>query len=131
MFRLVKVLNGNNQCDVIKLNFAQSTVIDMGCALICSSGNATSATSATSIPEFISLSSNKDASCKKIDAIVVTTDMVFKVEYTGSISPTIGMSVGLSTLKSKMDAVTYNSSGKGTIIGMEDDKKLVYVRFQK
>lgn len=131
MFRLVKVLNGNNQCDVTKLKFAQNTVIEKGCALTCNAGNAVTATSATSIPEFISLTGNTDTPCKKIDAIIVTTDMVFKVEYTGSMTPNMGMSVGLSTLNSKMDAVTYNSNGKGTIIGLDDDKKLVYVRFHK
>ena len=46
-------------------------------------------------------------------------------------APYVGMSVGLATRVSKMDAVTYNTNGKGTVIGISDDAKLVYVRFRK
>ena len=57
--------------------------------------------------------------------------MVFKVEYTGTTVPYVGMAVSLSTGKYKMDSVTNNSSGKGVILALEDDKKLVHVRFRK
>lgn len=130
MFRLVKVLNANNQYDVAKLKFNSSAVIGRGCALTCTNGLANSPTS-TVTPEYISLSPNDDPACKTVDAIIITAEMIFKVEYTGTVAPYIGMNVGISTHKSKMDAVTYNSSGKGTIVGVEDNGKYVYVRFRK
>ena len=130
MFRLVKVINGNNQFEAVKLGFADSASFGPGCALICSGGVLSSA-NGTSLPEYISLSGNDEEGKSKVDAMIVTEDMVFKVEYTGSNTPTQGMSVGLSTYKHKMDAVTYNSSGKGIIVGVDDDKKSVYVRFRK
>ena len=130
MFRLVKVLNANNQCTVAKLKFNSNAIIGPGCALSCSSGLLLSAVN-TTMPDYISLTSNEDPSCKTVDAMFVTEDMVFKVEYTGSTTPYTGMSVGLSTNKYKMDSVTNNTSGKGTILEVEDDKKFVYVRFRK
>ena len=130
MFRLVKVLNSNNQCEVAKLKFNASANITPGCALSCSSGSLTHSAN-TSMPDYISLSSNNDPSIKTIDAMFVTEDMVFKVEYVGNTEPYVGMGVGLATKKNKTDSVTYNSSGKGVILGVDDDKKLVYVRFRK
>lgn len=130
MFRLVKVLNGNNQCEISKLDYSASDTIGPGCALICASGVATIASS-TVMPDYISLTGNIDEARKKIDAMLVTEDMIFKVEYTGSTVPLIGMSVGISTSKNKMDSVTYNSSGKGRIVEIDDDQKMVYVKFRK
>ena len=130
MFRLVKVLNGHIQCEVTKLNHAASTVIEKGCPLICSAGNAT-APSATGVPEYVALSSSADSPNNKVDAMIITEEMVFKIEYTGTMVPVLGMAVGMANLKSKMDAVTFNTNGKGTIVGIEDDKKFVYVRFRK
>ncbi len=130
MFRLVKVLNGNSQCEIVRLKYNESAVIGRGCALSNTSSGLNSPTN-TGVPEYISLSGNEDVTSDKIDVIVVTEDMVFKVEYVGSMTPTMGMSVGLATNKYKMDSVTYNSSGKGTVLGIEDDKSFVYVRFRK
>ena len=130
MFRLVKVINGNNQFEAVRLGFNASATFGPGCALTCSSGVLGNPTS-TSVPEYISLSGNDTEGCKRVDAMLVTEDMIFKVEYTGSSTPLQGMTVGLSTMKYKMDAVTYNSSGKGIIVGIDDDKNYVYVRFRK
>ena len=130
MFRLVKVLNGNNQCEISKLDYSESAVIGPGCALTCTNGTANLASS-TAMPDYISLTGNIDEARKKIDAMLVTEDMIFKVEYTGSSIPQIGMAVGISTSKNKMDSVTYNSSGKGRIIEIDDDQKMVYVKFRK
>lgn len=129
MLRLVKVLNGNNQCEVIRLR-CNSYNVGRGCALVCSGGAFTNP-SPTSMPEYVSLSSIDDSHDGKIDAMIVTEDMVFKAEFTGSANPMIGMAVGLANLDSKMDAVSYNTSGKGHIVGIGDDKKTVYVRFRK
>lgn len=130
MFRLVKVLNANNQCAVAKLKYNPNAVFGPGCALSCLTGSLSSPTN-TAMPDYISLTGNEDISSDTVDAMFVTEDMVFKVEYTGSVTPYVGMSVGLSTGKYKMDSVTSNSSGKGAILALEDDKKLVYVRFRK
>ena len=128
MFRLVKVLNGNNQYEAYRLGFVSNMVIEPGCALMCSGGNV-AVPSATAMPNYIALSRNSYGK-KKIEAMLVTEDMVFLVEFTGSVDPTIGMSVGLTTKTYKMDAVTYNSNGKGTIIGIGDNR-MVYVTFHK
>lgn len=130
MFRLVKVLNGNNQCEISRLDYAESAVIGPGCALTCTSG-ALALASSTAMPDYISLTGNIDESRSKIDAMLVTEDMIFKVEFTGTTPPLVGMSVGLSTTKNKMDSVTYNSSGKGKIVDIDDDRKIVYVKFRK
>ena len=129
MFRLVKVLNGNNQCDIFKIKSSVTASIIPGCALVCSNGALANAT-ATVCPDYVAL--GKDTKEKGIiDAMVVTEDMIFKVEYTGTTVPYVGMAVSLSTGKYKMDSVTNNSSGKGVILALEDDKKLVHVRFRK
>lgn len=130
MFRLIKVLNGNNQCETIKFPYDPSATITYGSALICSNGNLTNP-SGTALPEFISVCDKNDSTKNTIDAILVTEDMIFKVEYTGNITPYVGMSVGIAAHKGKSDGVTNNSSGKGLIVGIEDDKKLVHVRFRK
>lgn len=130
MFRLVKVLNGNTQYEVVKLHYISSSPISVGCALSCSNGN-TSNASATVIPDYISMTDSESAKDRMIDGMLINEDMVFKVEFTGTAVPTVGMSVGLANHISKMDAVAYNSSGKGKIIGIEDDGKYVYVKFRK
>lgn len=130
MFRLVKVLNGNIQHETQKLAFGSTMSIGQGCALVCNNGSA-STPSATAFPEYISLQSNSDPNLKKINTMLVTEDMIFKVEITGSAKPSLGMTVALATKDYKMDAVTYNSSGKGTIVALDDEPELVYVRFRK
>ncbi len=130
MFRLVKVLNSNNQCEVSRLKVASAANFGPGCALTCTSGSLTSAATAM-MPDYISLTSSNEAEGGKLDAMFVTEDMVFKVEYTGSSTPYAGMSVGLSTVKYKMDSVTSNTNGKGVILSVDDDPSLVYVRFRR
>ena len=117
MFRLVKVLNGNNQYEAQRLPFGASVNIAPGCALSCQGGTLAVPT-ATAMPDYIAISSSNRSTNKKIDAMLVTEDMVFKVEYTGATPPYVGMSVGLSSLRGTMDAVTYNNSGKGTVIAV-------------
>jgi len=129
MFRLVKVLNGNNQCDIFKIKSSVTASIIPGCALVCSNGALANAT-ATVCPDYVAL--GKDTKEKGIiDAMVVTEDMIFKVEYTGTTTPLVGMTVGISNHKGKMDGVTYNTSGKGKIVAIDDGGTHVYVRFRK
>jgi hypothetical protein len=129
MFRLVKVLNGNNQYDVYKIKASPSANIKPGHALICTNGMLSNAT-VTICPEYIALGNDVNDT-ERVNAMVVTEDMIFKVEYTGSTVPLIGMTVGLSNHNGKMDAVTYNTSGKGRIVAIDDNGALVYVRFRK
>ena len=129
MFRFIKVLNGNAQADVHLLKCNSNTFV-LGEALVCTGGLATSP-SANAAPDYISLTRNYLTHHQKLDAIVVTENSVFKVEYTGTVTPYVGMPVGLSTYNSKMDAVTYNTNGKGIVLKVSDDAKFVYVRFRK
>ena len=130
MFRLVKVLNGNNQCEIQQLSNNSSVATNLGCALLCTNGNVATPT-ANVAPDYISMGAPISSKSKKINAMLVTEEMVFKVEFTGTTKPAVGMAVGLSTKEHKMDSVTYNANGKGNIIGIDDDSKLVYVRFRK
>lgn len=130
MFRLVKVLNSNTQCETQLIKCNSSHIVGRGCALTLTSGVA-SPPAATSAPEFISLASNAELEDTKVPAMIVTEDMVFKVEYNGNVTPTVGMTVGLGTIEYKMDSVTYSSNGKGTVIGIDEDKRFVYVKFRK
>ena len=129
MFRLVKVINGNNQYEVVKIKVNSSDTVKPGCALTCNSSVA-SPTSSASSPDYIAIMGN-DNGATRIDAMPVTEDMIFKVEFTGSVTPVIGMNVAIANGKYKSDSVNYNSSGKGTVLGVDDDEKLVYVRFRK
>ena len=132
MFRLVKVLNSNNQCETVRLNSNASLQIGKGCCLTYTNG-ALAFPTAAQAPDYIALigSDEIEDTVGRIDVMIVTENMVFKTEYSGSVTPFVGMPVGLATVQNKMDAVTYNSGGKGTVIGVEDDKKSVYVRFNK
>ena len=129
MFRLVKVLNGNNQYETHRIENTDSIEITPGCALSCSSGKL-SIPSATTRPDYIALSESGHLFTNKIDAMLVTEDMIFLVEITGTHAPSIGTSVGLSSKNAKMDSVSYNSNGKGTIVGIGENDT-VYVRFHK
>ena len=131
MFRLVKVLNANNQCETVKLNSNASLQVGKGCGLTYTNG-ALAFPTAAQAPDYIALIGSDEIDAgEKIDVMIVTENMVFKVEYSGSVTPFVGMPVGLATVQNKMDAVTYNSGGKGIVIGVEDDRKSVYVRFNK
>lgn len=131
MFRLIRSLKGNHQCEIVKLNANGSLAVVYGSA-VNGTSSGVAAPTATASPDFIVLDTVASGEQKKIDAIIVSEDMVFKVEYTGATPPYVGMSVGLSSLRGTMDAVTYNNSGKGTVIAVEEeDRKYVHVRFRK
>ena len=130
MFRLIKVINSHNQCEVKRLPFNNSFTVGKGCAILCANGTATQPT-ATQSPDYITLTSSEESDGKWLDAMMITEDMVFKVEYSGSEAPFMGMPVGLATVKYKMDAVSHNSSGKAVILNVDDDKRYVYVSFRK
>ena len=130
MFRLVKVLNGNNQYETVRLKNNGGNDIKMGCMLMHQNGTV-AFPSATTKPHYLALKDTASSESGIIDVMMINDNMVFKVEYTGSANPFLGMSVGLANLKGKMDAVTYNTNGKGTIIEIDDDNHLVYVRFHR
>jgi hypothetical protein len=130
LFRLVKVLNSDTKAEVQLIPKRPSSTFSRGEALVCFNGYASSPTS-TAFPEYIYLSQNYVTNPRKLEAMAVTEDSVFKADYSGTVTPYIGMPVGLSTKISGMDAVNYSSTGKGIIIGIDTDKDLVYVRFRK
>ena len=130
MFRLVKIINNNTTAETQLVPKKPNAFYTRGEALISMNGVATMPT-ATSSPDYIFISMNYNHNYDKINVQLVTEDSVFKVEYTGNVTPYKGMSVGLATHTLNMDAVTYNTSGKGTIMDIDDDKRFVYVRFRK
>lgn len=130
MFRLVKIINNNTAAETQLVPKKYDATYTRGEALISTNSGAAMPT-ATSSPDYIFISMNHDHNYNKINVQLVTEDSVFKVEYTGNVTPYKGMSVGLATHTLNMDAVTYNTSGKGTIMDIDDDKRFVYVRFRK
>lgn len=130
MFRLVKVLNSDTKAEVQLIPKKKNSSFSRGEALICLNGYASSPNS-TAFPEYIYLSQNNVANPRKLEVMAITEDSVFKADYSGTVTPYLGMPVGLSTKISGMDAVSYSSNGKGIIIGIDTDKDLVYVRFRK
>lgn len=130
MFRLVKVLNGNTQGEVKRIDSPQNALYLRGEAVISSGGSIATPT-ALSVPDYIYLSYSTASHPGKIYVLLVTENSVFKVEYVGAIKPYVGMPVGLATHKYRMDAVTYNSNGKGTVIDVDDTGEFVLVRFRK
>ena len=130
MFRLAKVLNSNFQYEVIKLKNTNMIPVTHGCALVCVDGIPTPATD-TAVPEYIAIKGDEEDDCKVISAMLVTENMIFKAEYTGNTAPYVGMPVGLSKIDCEMDAVTHNEKGKGTLLGVDEENKLVYVKFRR
>lgn len=130
MFRLVKILNHSNTCtEAVPLKRKITAVIGFSSAVTCSNGELATA-SAEDFPTYIVIDKCDSATYECI-CMPVTEDMVFKVEYLDTITPKMGMRVGLASHKYPMDAVEFNSYGKGVIIGIDDDPKFVYIRFTK
>lgn len=116
--------------ETTKLPYDTSTHIGPGSAVVIMDNKAQS-TPATSFPDYISMSSNRDTDRDTLDLMAVTHNMIFKVEYVGAMPPTVGMSLGISNHKYKMDAVTYNGSGKGQIVALDKENgNFVYMRFR-
>lgn len=130
MFRLVKRLNGNTHCENVKLKVGVPFDIRIGDALSCVDGVIEPPAVASS-PDYISMLDLQKASSSYIDCMVVTEDMVFLVEYQGATPPVMGMTVGIANNGNRRDYVSFNANGKGTIIGISDNKELVYVVFRK
>ena len=130
MFRLVKVLNGYTQGDVKLLKHNKPYGIPCGVAVIYTN-QTVSTPSASAKPEYVTLATSYRLKSPRVNAILVTENMIFKVEFIGNSAPAVGMSVGLASSGMEMDSVSYNSNGKGTIIGIERETGLVYVRFSK
>ena len=128
MFRLVKILGSSNVHEnPVELNSKINGAIAAGSAVSCTN-NVLFNTAADAAPDYI-FSRYSIANDKKL-CYPVTNDMIFKVEYDSAATPKIGMKVGITSVKNDSDAVTFNSSGKGVIVGIENPN-MVYVRFQK
>ncbi len=128
MFRLAKVLNSNLQYEVVKLKNTNNIPVEAGCAIICVNGVVASAT-CTSMPEYISFGNSDEDNYATVTAMLVTENMIFKTEYKGDTKPYIGMTVGLSKSMCEMDSVCPDKNGKGTVLSVDENEKLVYVRF--
>lgn len=61
----------------------------------------------------------------------VTENMEFKVELLGTERAELGRIVALAVTTDAKDAVEYNDDGSGRIIGIADDPKYVYVKFDR
>lgn len=130
MLLLTKVLNSNFQYEVIKLKNPELIPFAHGSALVCTDGIAAHATD-TSTPEYIALVGDEEEPTATVNAMIVTDNMVFKTSYIGTEAPYVGMNVGLAKDSFEADAVAPNKNGKGTVLAIDGNKKLVYVRFRK
>ena len=130
MFRLVKILNNSNtSAEAVSLKRKITSVVGFSSAVTCTNGVLTTA-GEEDFPNYIVIDKCDSANYQCI-CMPVTDDMVFKVEYIDTIPPVIGLRVGLTSLKNPMDAVEFNTYGKGVILGADDDPKFVYIRFLK
>lgn len=128
MFRLAKMLsNSSIKENVVELNAKINGTPGIGSAMTCTN-NILSCAASDAAPDYIlkASSPNKDTCC----CSMVTSDMIFRVEYTSAMAPKIGMKVGITEKYGSSDAVSYSSSGKGIIVGVIN-KNMVYVKFQK
>lgn len=128
MFRLVKSLSNDSISEnVVEMNVKINGSPIIGSALTCTN-NILTTTNADAAPDYILKSSQKSNGTKCCST--VTSDMIFKVEYISAMTPKIGMKVAIADKDGTADAVSYNSNGKGVIVGIVN-KNMVYVRFQK
>ncbi len=130
MFRLVKTLNNTNfVIEPVKLPIGTLSGYGKGCPVMLTSGNATKVAT-TDKPAFMTLESSDDAKDGMITCYQVTDCMVFLVEYRSSSIPRVGSRVTFSSGKYPMDSVIYNTTGKGIIVGVTENPKLVYVQYK-
>lgn len=127
MFRLVKTLGGNVCNNLVTFYEKVNGAPIIGSVVTCTNNVATN-TAADGTPDYVYKGLTISGKAHLLSQI--TNDMIFKVEYVSAMMPKIGMKVSIADYKGKSDAVTYNSSGKGVIVDVEN-KKMVYVRFQK
>jgi len=106
-----------------------TSVIGFSSAVVCKDGYLATAEK-DEFPTYIVIDKCDSATYHCI-CMPVTENMIFKVEYLDTVTPIMGLRVGLASHKNPMDAVKYSASGKGVIIGIDDDPKFVYVRFVK
>ncbi len=130
MFRLVKInYAGTNVPKYEKFSRVGCTFIPKAGAAVDRIGN--TIVEATYFPRFIvakdyQISGTDDYLCYE-----VTENMVFKVELIGDEPAELGRMVGLASTGSLIDAVEYNEDGAGRIVGICDDPKYVYVKFDR
>ena len=128
MFRLARMLgNCSINENVVELNVKINGTPIVGSAMTCTN-NILSCAASDACPDYIlkASSPNKENPC----CATVTSDMIFKVEYTSAMTPKVGMKVGITDKYGSSDAVSYSSNGKGIIVGVIS-KNMVYVKFQK
>ena len=128
MFRLAKTLNSDSiNENVVELNVKINGSPSLGSAMTCTN-NILSCASSDAAPDYILKATPEGKTTYYCS--MVTGDMIFRVEYSSAMAPKIGMKVGITDKNGSSDAVSYNASGKGIIVGVIN-KNMVYVRFQK
>lgn len=133
MFRLVKNIdNSTTFPEVIRMEASRLAYsYTLGGTAILKNGNLETP-APSDFPDLVfAASSDRFHRSNIADAFYVTEGMVFKVEYIGTSSPRVGLTVGLAKFLNGMDAVSYNSSGKGLIIAIDENPQYVYVKFHR
>ena len=133
MFRLVKNIDSSSMCpEYVDVKASKlSSAYFPGCAIVIKNNEAFTP-QASDYPEFIATSSRSHHFLnQRVDAFHVTENMIFKIDYVSEIVPRVGIPVGLTTKISGMDAVEYNTNGKGRVVALDENGKYVYVKFHE
>ena len=130
MFRLVKINYAGNNAPKYE-RFSR-----VGCTFVPKAGMAVdridnTLTEATYYPRFIvakdyNITGSEDYLCYE-----VTENMVFKADYVGDEEAELGRAVGLASVGGYIGGVELNDEGSGRIVGLSDDPKYVYVKFDR
>ena len=103
--------------------------LPFGSLAVCSTGSLISA-DANSFPEYMIASASHINKPNNTVCFPVTENMIFLVEFVGTVKPQIGMKVGIKDFDGiPASSVSFSSSGKGVILSFSDKENLVYVKF--
>ncbi|MBQ7363202.1 MAG: hypothetical protein IJW48_02000 [Clostridia bacterium] len=130
MFRLVKINYAGSNAPKYE-RFSR-----VGCNFIPKAGVAVdridnTITAAGYYPRFIVAKDYKATGNEPYLCYEVTDNMVFKVEIVGDEPVELGRPVGISSTGELTDAVEINEEGSGRIVGLCDNPKYVYVKFDR
>ncbi len=129
MFRYVKTINNSiYSMEPVYIKSANLEEYYPGCCVCVERGYAFLPETGMK-PTHISVGSTESLKFGMIQCFAIKRDMLFKVEYVGSITPTAGSKVGLSFYHSRYDAVTHDPNGCATIQAVCENPKYVYVTF--
>lgn len=133
LFRLVKILNNSNiNQDIAIIDRKLAGNLRPGSAAVCSNGMI-SVPELNACPEYVVVSTTTNTKRPlKTACYPINEDMIFKINYNDTVTPRVGMRVGItSSENADSDSVIYSSNGKGIITDVDESKKFVYVKFTK